>query len=57
MKVFKEKLHDLETIIESITMSSESYTIPMKDKKGDSTFSIIRRLSQGVWTFDSKAIT
>jgi len=52
IKSFKEELYHLRTMIESMTKSSRSYTLPMK---GKSTFNTIGPVSQADWILDSRA--
>jgi len=52
MKAFKEELDHLKTMIESMTKSSRSYILPMKDK---STCNIIGPLLQSVYILNSEA--
>jgi len=52
MKDYKEEPDHMRTMIESMTKSPTSYTLPMK---GQSTFNIFGPLSQGEWILDSGA--
>lgn len=53
IKAYKEKLDPLRTIIKSMSKSSTSCTMSIRDK---SSLNMVVHVSQGVWILDSRTI-